>query len=90
MIDGGRYQTYQKHLKPTLQMLPIKRMLDLAVLSHVDNDHTIGLLDLLEEIRNKREQGTKELVMISKLWHNSFNDLFRTVQDANIFLKIPF
>jgi hypothetical protein len=87
LINGGPYETFEKHLKPTLQKLPIKGKLDLVVLSHIDNDHIIGLVDLLEEIRNQREQGTKELVKITKLWHNSFNDLFQIDEDANKFLK---
>jgi beta-lactamase superfamily II metal-dependent hydrolase len=87
LIDGGPYQTFEKHLKPTLQKLPVNRKLDLVVLSHIDNDHIIGLLDLLEEIKTQREEGTKELVKISKLWHNSFNDLLQTNEDPNKFLK---
>ena len=66
LIDGGPYQTFEKHLKPTLQRLPINGQLDLVVLSHIDNDHIIGLVDLLEEIRDQRENGKKELVRISK------------------------
>jgi hypothetical protein len=46
------------------------------VLSHIDNDHIIGLLDLLEEIKTEREKGENELVKIEKIWHNSFKDLF--------------
>jgi len=45
------------------------------VLSHIDTDHIIGLLDLLDEIKNQRDNGTKELVKISKMWHNSFKSL---------------
>ena len=55
LIDGGPYQTFEKHLKSTLQELPITCKLDLVVLSHTDNDHIIGLLDLLEEIKDQRE-----------------------------------
>jgi beta-lactamase superfamily II metal-dependent hydrolase len=87
LIDGGPYQMFEKHLKPTPQKLSINGKLDLVVLSHIDNDHIIGLLDLLEEIKDQREKGTKELVMISKLWHNSFNDLLQINQDPNTFLK---
>jgi beta-lactamase superfamily II metal-dependent hydrolase len=87
LIDGGPYQTFEKHLKSTLQKLPIEGKLDLVVLSHIDNDHIIGLLDMLEEIKTQREEGTKELVKISKLWHNSFNDLLQTDEDPNKFLK---
>jgi flavorubredoxin len=87
LIDGGSYQTFEKHIKPTLQKLPVNDTLDLVVLSHIDNDHIIGLVDLFEEIRDQREHGTKELVKISKLWHNSFNDLFQIEEDTNTFLN---
>jgi len=75
LIDGGPYQTFKNHLKPTLQKLPLNGKIDLMLLSHIDNDHIIGLIDLLVEIKNQRESGTKELVKISKLWHNSFKNL---------------
>jgi beta-lactamase superfamily II metal-dependent hydrolase len=58
LIDAGPYQTFEKHLKPTLQKLPIKGKLDLVVLSHIDNNHIIGLLYVLEEIKSQREKGT--------------------------------
>ena len=44
----------------------------------------------MEEIKGEREKGTKELVKISKLWHNSFNDLFQTHEDPNTLLKNSF
>jgi beta-lactamase superfamily II metal-dependent hydrolase len=90
LIDGGPYQTFEKHLKPALQKLPIEGKLDLVVLRHIDNDHIIGLVDLLEENRDQRKNGKKELVKVSKLWFNSFNDLFQIDEDANTFLKNSF
>lgn len=65
LINGGPYQTFEKHLKSTLQELPITHKLDLVVLSHIDNDHIIGLLDLLEEIKDQRENERRELVKVS-------------------------
>jgi len=89
LIDGGPYQTFEKHLKPTLQKLPLSRKLDLVVLSHIDNDHIIGLLDLLDEIKTQRERQVKELVKIGKLWHNSFNDLLQiNLEPKKIFKNI--
>ena len=90
LIDGGPYQTFEKHLKPTLQRLPIKGKLDLVILCHIDNDHIIGLLDLLEVIKTQREERTEELVKISKLWHNSLNDLLQMDENPNKFLKNSF
>ena len=87
LIDGGPYQTFEKHLKPTLQKIPLNGKLDLMILSHIDNDHIIGLLDLLAEIKNQRESGTKELVEVKKIWHNSFNDLLELHAEPNKLLK---
>lgn len=75
LIDGGPYQTFRNHLKPTLQKLLLNGKIDLMVLTHIDNDHIIGLLDLLNEIKNERQNRTKELVNISRMWHNSFKSL---------------
>ena len=75
LIDGGPYQTFKNHLKPVIQKLLSNGKIDLMVLSHIDNDHIIGLLDLLNEIKNQRDNRTKELVKISKMWHNSFKNL---------------
>ena len=36
--------------------------LDAVVLSHVDTDHLIGLLDLLSEIESQRANGTTETI----------------------------
>jgi len=47
--------------------LPLNGKIDLIVLSHIDNDHIIGLLDLLIEIKNERDKGIKELVKIKKI-----------------------
>ena len=81
LIDGGPYQTFKNHLKPTLQMLPLNGKIDLIVLSHIDNDHIIGLPDLLIEIKNERDKGIKELVKIKKMWHNSFKDLLQLPEE---------
>ena len=72
LIDGGPNRIFEKHLKPTIQRLLLNEKIDLLILSHIDNDHIIGLLDLLGGLKNQRENGTKELVTIKKIWHNSF------------------
>lgn len=87
LIDGGPYQTFKNHLKPTLQKIPSNGKFDLVVLSHIDNDHIIGLLDLLMEIKNQKEGGKKELVKVEKLWHNSFNDLLELHADPKKLLR---
>jgi beta-lactamase superfamily II metal-dependent hydrolase len=70
LIDGGPYQTFEKHLEPSLRELPINGKFDLVVLSHIDSDHIIGLLGLLEEIRSQsriRQTSNSTIVNIDKL-----------------------
>jgi beta-lactamase superfamily II metal-dependent hydrolase len=76
LIDGGTSQTYDKDLKPTINALPLKeKKFDLTILSHIDNDHILGLLDLFEEIKMERQTNAEEIVRIESLWHNSFSDM---------------
>lgn len=86
LIDGGPPRTYENHLRGELQRLAARWRtpgsaqaaatlpLDLVVLSHVDNDHVVGLLDLTAELREQRAAGETETVAIGALWHNAFED----------------
>lgn len=75
LIDGGPPNTYESHLKPTLEDLAkAGDSLDLVVLSHVDNDHIIGLLDFFAELRASKDTGGEPLIRVDALWHNSFSD----------------
>ena len=44
LIDGGPSQTYKRHLNAhfKISVIPNKK-LDLVILSHIDNDHVLGL-----------------------------------------------
>ena len=83
LIDGGPSQTYEKNLKPTLDTVLPNKNLDLVILSHIDNDHVLGLLDLFEAIKKEKEPGGREVFKVSGLWHNSFGDLIRSNRYAN-------
>jgi beta-lactamase superfamily II metal-dependent hydrolase len=75
LIDGGPEGTYQAHLRPELLSLAqAGKGLDLVVLSHVDNDHIIGLLELMAEQANNRQVGKPDLIAFTSLWHNAFNE----------------
>ncbi|KLE15326.1 MBL fold metallo-hydrolase [Clostridium sp. C8] len=65
LIDCGFKDTYRKYIKP--EVLECKRI-DLAIFTHIDDDHISGALELFsdEEILNK--------VTIGEIW---FNDLFK-------------
>ncbi len=74
LIDGGPEHTYPLHLEPYLRTVAASGgELDAIVLSHVHNDHIIGLLDLLAEVRRRRDTGEPALLPIGGLWHNSFS-----------------
>ena len=90
LIDGGPSQTFQNHLKPTLQKLDLNGNIDLMVLSHIDNDHIIGIIDLLNEIKHQREKGIKELVKIRRIWHNSFKNLLQLKEEPQKIISTLF
>jgi len=76
LIDGGTIQTYESDLKSTIEGFPKgERKLDLVVLSHIDNDHVLGLLDLFEDIKKSRDSKKDEIIKVETLWHNSFSDI---------------
>ncbi|MBC7260987.1 MAG: MBL fold metallo-hydrolase [Chloroflexi bacterium] len=73
LIDGGPAGIYERYLREELQSIRDGGgKLDLAILSHVDNDHAIGLLDLLAELREQRANSLPETIAIDALWHNAF------------------
>ena len=80
MIDGGPKSVYGPHLKPRLIAIRQARGLDpqsplpvdLLMVSHVDDDHIQGILDLTRELR---AASGVPFVRIRRLWHNSFDEL---------------
>jgi len=74
LVDGGPTGTYAAHLEGELRKISTAgRKLDLAVLSHVDNDHVVGLLDFLTQLRDQRTNNQPETITVEGLWHNSFS-----------------
>lgn len=72
LIDGGPARVYKDHLKGELE--DIRKSggkINLAVLSHIDDDHVKGLLDLLHDLVKQRQNGQQETIAIAGLWHNS-------------------
>lgn len=73
LIDGGPSGTYAKHLRPMLEQVRQKAdCLDLMILSHVDNDHIIGLLEMMAHMVDQRAKNQPELLPVRALWHNAF------------------
>ena len=79
LIDGGPRHTYDEHLKPALnELMKGHTAIDDLVISHVDNDHIIGVLDLLAELQSQQDTGVKPFLTIGQLWFNSFNTTIGT------------
>ncbi|MEM7331178.1 MAG: MBL fold metallo-hydrolase [Chloroflexota bacterium] len=75
LIDGGPGNTYQEHLRSELVDIRSKGgELDLVVLSHVDDDHANGLLDLMRDMDAPSPLNINGVIPIKKLWHNSFSE----------------
>src|SRR5215472_6911378 len=80
MIDGGPGNVYKPHLRPRLVEIKKARGLekndplpvDLLMVSHIDDDHIRGILDLTAEIL---ASSNAPLVRVLNLWHNSFDDI---------------
>lgn len=77
IIDGGPAGIWKGFLKPRLEQLrgdaptlPV----DLAMLSHVDDDHVNGVLQMIGGIA-ERKPGAATWLDIRRFWHNSFTDL---------------
>lgn len=89
MIDGGPSSVYAPHLKPRLQELRKARQLakeeplpvDLLMVSHVDDDHIKGILDLTKELITAQDQQKPLSVRVRALWHNAFEDIINSTPD---------
>jgi hypothetical protein len=83
VIDGGPAGVYNDALKPRLDRLRLERKLapatplavDLMMVSHIDDDHVAGLLDLTRRLNEQREAGQPLSWKPARFWHNSFDDL---------------
>lgn len=83
LIDGGPSGVYGPRLEPRLIALRRERgvaehkalPLDLVMLSHVDDDHVKGLLQLTTKLREAKQTQSKLFVKPAALWHNTFDDI---------------
>lgn len=74
LIDGGPADVFAEDLRAELETIATAGgRLDLAAISHVDEDHITGVLDLFATLLDQRTNGDPELIDIDGLWHNSFS-----------------
>jgi hypothetical protein len=85
IVDGGPKGVYLPHLKPRLLQIRKARELenaeplpvDLLMVSHVDDDHIQGILDLTREMIGNQVPSMR----ILSFWHNSFDDIIGNSPD---------
>ena len=80
VIDGGPKGLFKLSLGPRLKAIQIARgggVLEIRMLmvSHIDDDHITGVLDLTRMLRELNDSGTQLPYDILTLWHNSFDDI---------------
>jgi hypothetical protein len=78
IIDGGPKGVYASSLRPRLVELKEERSPDdpmpvrLVMVSHIDEDHILGILNLCDELSDESGQ---RLIAVQELWHNAFTDI---------------
>jgi len=77
LIDGGPRNAYDESLKPRLQELIQERggnlFLRMVMVSHIDDDHIVGLADMFEDVVDARDERRPALQwQAGELWLNSF------------------
>ena len=80
VIDGGPPGTYKESYRPRLDAIRKNRgggQLEIRMLmvSHIDDDHITGVLELIRALREDDEAGRQLPFDILTLWHNSFDDI---------------
>jgi len=81
MIDGGPKDVYKPQLKPRIEQIRRARGLseqeplevELLMISHIDDDHIQGILDMTREMIVTKNSRQPQLVNILRFWHNSFD-----------------
>ena len=77
MVDGGPSKVYDQTMRPRLEELARANQaakIDLLMVSHVDDDHINGVLDLTSELVEAKSEHRRPVASIRNIWHNSFLD----------------
>lgn len=83
VIDGGPGRVFEEALRVRLEEIRQKRGFDtlnieLVMVSHVDNDHIVGVKKLFRELCADETRGTPDnqrKFQAQRLWHNAFTDI---------------
>nr|WP_294991528.1 MBL fold metallo-hydrolase [uncultured Sediminibacterium sp.] len=90
LVDGGVSAAYNMHIAKALNKLQKKNIaIDLACVSHIDDDHIGGFLKMIEDLVDwrvfefKKKEGDTKIkppkiprpAEIKEIWHNAFHDV---------------
>jgi hypothetical protein len=83
LVDGGPSGVWANVIQPHLRALagadpaghPNPVVLTLVVVSHVDDDHIHGIIDLAVDIDMAQKQARPLPATINEVWHNAFEDM---------------
>ncbi len=89
LIDGGPGQVYKPYLKPRLTQIRKARSLadeeslpvDLLMVSHIDDDHITGILELTKELVVAKDSKQPLPLKVRSFWHNTFDDIIGNKPD---------
>lgn len=72
LIDGGYKETFSQSLATVLSVLGADaKGIDLLVVTHVDNDHIMGIIELFQMLKNQKIE-----IEIREIWYNGYRHLF--------------
>lgn len=84
LVDGGPDAVYEDTLRPRLLSIPHppgdRPTIDAVCVSHVDDDHIVGVLRLLKELVTAKNDGQALAVRVERLWFNSVDALVEQAQ----------
>lgn len=80
LIDGGPATVFGRTLEPRLETLrqavgDPQLTLDLVMVSHVDDDHIHGVLDLTDGLIDDANDQKDLAYSAKRLWHNAFEEI---------------
>lgn len=90
IVDGGPSQVYGPFLRPRLEDIRQHKALgqtdalivDLLVVSHLDDDHINGILELVRKEAEIVTGGAEpKYLNIHRMWHNVFDDILGNAAD---------
>lgn len=89
LVDGGMRSSYSAHVAPTLEQLRLNgEKLDVVYVSHIDQDHISGILQMLDDEvasrihayqlengnPNHKPPASRRPPEVGAIWHNAFHE----------------